>query len=272
VEFWLESIQAHIKENKSAPVILVGTHLDCLSNADKPDNSLVHKYQTMFPTLHIHCFIAVSCTKLINITQLVHEITVLSMKQPHMPELFSGAFIRLEKQLRLLKERYQVVTKQHLTDVATNAELTYGEIPSAFLLLHHLGLIVYFPDLPDVICLNPQWLTKLMATVITATKETTKHGVISLTQLSTLWEAAKYPKNIHGTLLELFKKFELMYAVNSERFLFPALLPVQLQNIVLDKHWPNTPLAGQAQLIRLYKFKFVPSGFFPVLMVSKNVF
>jgi hypothetical protein len=95
------------------------------------------------------------------------------------------------------------------------------ELKIATTFLHNLGSLLYFSDdenLADVVILDPQWLTDVMATIIT-----TKHnylgregyeGILQHSVLPFIWRPPTFPDDLHGFILYLLNKFEIAFTLD----------------------------------------------------------
>ena len=117
----------------------------------------------------------------------------------------------------------------------------------AFLKFHHtMGDFVYYPEVNDVVIIEPQWLISVFITLITnhmfldrrqhelTMVEEVKQGLVSRNTLEVLWEG-----NDIDFLVELMKKLSLIMPLHSmehmrEMYLIPVMLP-KFQPTVYDQ-------------------------------------
>eukprot|EP00026_Physarum_polycephalum_P000022 Phypoly_transcript_00022.p1 GENE.Phypoly_transcript_00022~~Phypoly_transcript_00022.p1 ORF type:complete len:3281 (-),score=556.54 Phypoly_transcript_00022:159-8669(-) len=157
-----------------------------------------------------------------------------------------------------------------------------SELLRATTFLHNQGTLVYFPKDPglkDFVILDPQWLTVMLASIITTKHTYAKDGVLPHANLKHIWKPPLYPSYLHPHLMALLEKFEISFNLSKQKpgyvakmeidenakSLIPSLLPSQRPSQV-ELLWgpPSTKLA---QFSRKYKFDFIPNGFFSRLMV-----
>ena len=151
---------------------------------------------------------------------------------------------------------------------------TEREMRKALQFLHDVGLLAHYEEgkLDAIVILDPQWLAKMMATIISFTNKYVKNGVLEYKGFQQIWKG-EYPSDLYPQLIELLEKFEILYPlVTSENtavtaYLVPSLLPEERPQKALIKIWPRKVKLGWVQFGRVYQFEFVPLGFFARLMV-----
>ncbi|KAH3763356.1 leucinerich repeat kinase [Pelomyxa schiedti] len=128
--------------------------------------------------------------------------------------------------------------------------------------------------LSDLIVLKPAFLSKVMTSVISIrTSSWVENGFVLrrnkiLPQLFT-----GFPPFQHATLLELLQTFEILFDMPDGRLLVPFLLPDLPHGFPegsrVPSFWtsPATPSTKVVMSGRVLKFKFLPVGLFPRLMV-----
>lgn len=116
--------------------------------------------------------------------------------------------------------------------------ISESDLLTATSFLHNWGSLVYFEKdekLSNVVVLDPQWLTKVMSTVMTTKHTYVKGGLLPRSALLQIWRAPEYPEHLHEFLLSLLNRFEISLEVNlpaedgqpttEKALLVPALLP-----------------------------------------------
>src|SRR5206468_30310 len=91
-------------------------------------------------------------------------------------------------------------------------------------LLRNLGLVVSFPGEPALIplgVLNPEWVTRAIYPLLTCPELAKSGGLLRMQDLTKLLDAQRYPLNRHSWLVDLMKKFELLFADETGRLLLP---------------------------------------------------
>jgi C-terminal of Roc, COR, domain len=75
-----------------------------------------------------------------------------------------------------------------------------------------------------VVVLDPKWLTVLLTTIITFRHGFVRSGVISKSNLFSLWQN-HFDESLFGDLARLLEHLDVLLALNKEEFLVPCLLP-----------------------------------------------
>lgn len=83
-----------------------------------------------------------------------------------------------------------------------------------------------------MVILDPEWLARMFATIITMKPNFVREGVLSLPALRQLWSAlhgssnsSLTPEQLQPMLLSLFQRFELLHRLNENEIIVPSLLP-----------------------------------------------
>ncbi len=97
--------------------------------------------------------------------------------------------------------------------------------------LHDLGIVLWFGDDPRLIStnvLNPEWVTSAIYQIINSNLGYQRKGKLKIDQLQEIFnDDRKYPKIIHGFIIDMMKRFELCFSFNNEpeeTILIPDLL------------------------------------------------
>jgi internalin A len=140
-----------------------------------------------------------------------------------------------------------------------------GQAVSAAKLMNDLGVIVYVHEgkdgLDDLVILDPQWLMRLMATLITTKPNFVKNGVLLASDLPQIWKPPDFPEILHASLMSLLEKFEISYPLPKKgEYLLPYLIHSQRPS-ALDYSFK------EPCVYRSYRFGFLPFGFFSRLVV-----
>lgn len=141
-------------------------------------------------------------------------------------------------------------------------------------LFHELGSIVYLGEHLDAfIILDPQWITKVFASVLTTKHNFAKEGLLSYNDVVThLWgmKSGDFPPHLHPIMLDLLEHFQCIfkmpdYAI-SNQLLVPQFLPDKRPDMRLD--WPSKCIAGVSQYTRLYDLGYTPVGLVGRILVT----
>lgn len=282
INYWLQSIRTRAPKS---PVMLVGTHSD--------DPSVTDEFcQSIAPELSSYAkkFSNVKSIKYLSnkdgngFESFKDALLELALKEKSMGEDIPVTWISLEDRVhwyrQLRKEKMgktmenaaapPLIKWQEWKTLAMAAGIPDSNVLAATQYLTDLGEIVYFNDeksgLNEIVILDPQWLTTVLATVVTMKQSWVKDGIILKKHLSHIWKPPEFPEEIHQNLLAILEKFEVALRLShtsgeDEKILIASLLP-ETQPIF---DWPEE--TNLIHLERIYHFYFLPFGLFSRLLV-----
>jgi internalin A len=132
--------------------------------------------------------------------------------------------------------------------------------------LNDLGIILHFRelDLFDTHVLEPKWITEAVYKIINAKELSESKGILKLDLLNNILSPQKpddryYPPNRYPYIINLMKKFELCYEIDTSSVLIPQLLNVQKPSIEFD--YNNT-------LNYFIEYDFLPKSVMPRFIVN----
>ena len=116
-------------------------------------------------------------------------------------------------------------------------------------------------DWSAVVVLEPQWLSRLLTTVVTFRHSFVKEGILSVSDLHMLWRGS-FSEQLFSPMMKLLVQLDIVFPLSSETLLVPCLLPerspVLLPAVSLEE--------GEGQW-RLYLMK--EKQIFPVGLMGK---
>lgn len=116
-------------------------------------------------------------------------------------------------------------------------------------------------DLHDIVILDPQWITDLLASIITTKQNFVRDGMLKHSDLPFIW---RFDAALHAKLLRLLERFEVSFQMPEEdRTLIPCLLPDARPEF--DTLWSSGVCTQQFH--REYELSFLPKGLFSRLIV-----
>lgn len=135
--------------------------------------------------------------------------------------------------------------------------------------LHDMGSILWFNSttMREVVILDPQWLSEVMASIISM-KVRWKDGELPHSALANIWKA--YPANLHPTLLSFLEHFEVAYPLKgTDKTIVPCMFNDEPGDIYKAE---AAIIANNAERVskfaRKYRFRgFLPLGFFDRMIV-----
>lgn len=132
--------------------------------------------------------------------------------------------------------------------------------------LNDLGIVLHFRDLDlfDTHVLEPRWVTEAVYKIINSKELAMSKGLLPLTSLSHILKPSGprdrfYPKDRFPYIINLMKKFELCYELDSSTMLVPQLLDVQK---------PQIDFNYDASLRFFIQYDFLPKSVIPRFIVN----
>ncbi|XP_059791631.1 leucine-rich repeat serine/threonine-protein kinase 2 isoform X2 [Balaenoptera ricei] len=276
---WLFNIKARAS---SSPVILVGTHLDvsdekqrkaCISKITK---ELFNKRG--FPAIRDYHFVNATeesdALAKLRKTIINESLNFKIRDQPVVGQLIPDCYVELEK--IILSERknvpveFPVIDQKRLLQLVKEHQLQLdeNELPHAVHFLNESGVLLHFQDpalqLSDLYFVEPKWLCKVMAQILTVKVEgCPKHpkGIISRRDVEKfLSKEKRFPKNYMSQYFKLLEKFQIALPTGEEYLLVPSSLSDHRPVIELP-HCENSEI-----IIRLYEMPYFPMGFWSRLI------
>ncbi|KAB1269402.1 Leucine-rich repeat serine/threonine-protein kinase 2 [Camelus dromedarius] len=276
---WLFNIKARAS---SSPVILVGTHLDvsdekqrkaCIGKITK---ELLNKRG--FPAIRDYHFVNATeesdALAKLRKTIINESLNFKIRDQPVVGQLIPDCYVELEK--IILSERknvpteFPVIDRKRLLQLVEDHQLQLdeNELPHAVHFLNESGVLLHFQDpalqLSDLYFVEPRWLCKVMAQILTVKVEgCPKHpkGIISRRDVEKfLSKKKRFPKNYMSQYFKLLEKFQIALPNGEENLLVPSSLSDQRPVIELP-HCENSEI-----IIRLYEMPYFPMGFWSRLI------
>ena len=129
----------------------------------------------------------------------------------------------------------------------------------------NIGDIIYHERVPDVVVLDPEWLAEELSSLISFKQDWFEDGVLKLEDLKKAWKHMS-EKN-REDLLRLFRHFRICFPIDDTRELFPCRLPVGMPH---PSFWAPVPEKEERQVSYLCRLSFIPSVFFPEIVVEVN--
>ncbi|KAK7816992.1 hypothetical protein U0070_014335 [Myodes glareolus] len=266
----------------SSPVILVGTHLDvsdekqrkaCISKITK---ELLNKRG--FPTIRDYHFVNATeesdALAKLRKTIINESLNFKIRDQPVVGQLIPDCYVELEK--IILSERkavpveFPVINRKRLLQLVREHQLQLdeNELPHAVHFLNESGVLLHFQDpalqLSDLYFVEPKWLCKVMAQILTVKVEgCLKHpkGIITRRDVEKfLSKKKRFPKNYMTQYFKLLEKFQIALPIGEEYLLVPSSLSDHRPVIELP-HCENSEI-----IIRLYEMPYFPMGFWSRLI------
>eukprot|EP00026_Physarum_polycephalum_P000251 Phypoly_transcript_00251.p1 GENE.Phypoly_transcript_00251~~Phypoly_transcript_00251.p1 ORF type:complete len:1880 (+),score=208.43 Phypoly_transcript_00251:799-5640(+) len=273
IEYWLQSVKFAAP---SAPILIIGTHADhsrCTPEYIEYVSTLIQRYVTRFK--NVKGFIPVSCKTRRGFEAVRSAIVNLARTQPPSVTRFPRSYLALEG-LVLSERRLRtppVISFEMFEDMAIQCGAPKDTTKTVASFLNELGTIVWVDDprLSSMVILDPQWLAKLMATLITSKMNFVNNGILERKNLHFLWKPPEFPESLHGNLVNLLEQFEILFRMPSTFGASEESEKYLLMCLVNDKRPPiEFPRPGLTEdkpyVMRIYQLPFVPLGLMSKLM------
>ncbi|XP_057306115.1 leucine-rich repeat serine/threonine-protein kinase 2-like isoform X1 [Hydractinia symbiolongicarpus] len=284
---WLLNIQAVAP---GSLVILVGTHADKIPKERKKDYlSSEHKYVEEYlksPGFPQICKTAiVNCTKENSAMESLREelyeiVSNFTYKgQKIIKQLVPEIYVQLESMIReeaskmSKKDLLPICSQNHLWKLTTESgiHLNNDEFQRALKFLKETGSLLHFDDiscnLSHLYFIDPQWLCKMMARVVTV-KEINPYidefGIMLKENAVHLFPERTYPKEFLDRYFRLLRKFEVVLPLSRDKYLVTSKLKLKPSKNVMElqKHFSS----GKGAVTRIYSFPYIPNGFWARLI------
>ena len=271
IEYWLKQARL-FHSTRVLKLILVGTHCD--SVPPERLSSVTSKVMERFPSrvypLVSQEIMLVDCktgTGLADLKRLLLKIGHREQIQ-QVPE----AWVQLHE---MVIQNRQGGNKY--TEWATySAWAKMCGVPSEDLQvatnhLHMSGTLIHHPSKMqhDLVVISPQWLSDVMACLITIRPTFVEHGYVTIDNLAITF--ANFPEEIHENLLELLQRFNIIFPLMSgqnRRYMIPSLLTTTFPAKQVMEFFPATLPPGIASFGRVFRYQSLPLGLFGRAMVA----
>ncbi|XP_074798547.1 leucine-rich repeat serine/threonine-protein kinase 2 isoform X1 [Natator depressus] len=276
---WLFNIKARAS---SSPVILVGTHLDvsdekqrkaCLS---KITRELLNKRG--FPAIQDYHFVNATeeSDAMIKLRKTIikESLNFKIRDQPVVGQLIPDSYLELEKIILFERENvpteFPVIDHKRLLVLVQESQLQLdeNELPHAVYFLNESGVLLHFQDpalqLTDLYFVDPKWLCKIMAQILTVKVEgfpKYPKGIVKRSDVEKfLLKKSRFPKIYMSQYFKLLEKFQIALPLGEDQLLVPSSLSDHRPVIELP-HCENSGI-----IIRLYEMPYFPMGFWSRLI------
>ncbi len=216
-EYWLKLIQSF---GGDSPVIVVlnkqGEH-----PFDVNRGGLLQKYP------NVKGFVATECKNGYGIGELRKTIKHETDGLEGLRAKFPAQWFRIKDRLGGMEENYLTFERyREICGELGEEKSTAQENLAGY--LHTLGIALNYCDdqrLSHLHVLNPRWVVEGIYRIINARTLAERHGELHGGDLKNILPSKAYPREMHGYLIDLMKKFELCFSLpEGGHFLVPDLL------------------------------------------------
>jgi internalin A len=167
---------------------------------------------------------------------ILWELQAMDQVWSLVPAEWMAAKTALERR----KQENDTLSFEDWAQLCEEAAVPQEERGQALQLMRDLGTVVSFPDddhLSGLGVLNPSWVTEAIYPLLTSSELAAANGLLEPKDLGKLLkDSRRYPQHKHRWLIELMKKFDLLFE-NEGRLLLPARLPKDAPSWALDPFW-----------------------------------
>uniref|UniRef100_A0A669P045 non-specific serine/threonine protein kinase n=1 Tax=Phasianus colchicus TaxID=9054 RepID=A0A669P045_PHACC len=276
---WLFNIKARAS---TSPVILVGTHLDVSDEKQHKDcmskitRELLNKRG--FPAIQDYHFVNAKeeSDSIMRLRKIIikESLHFKIRDQPVVGQLIPDSYLELEKRILLERKNvpveFPVIDQKRLLEMVqeNKLQLDENELPHAIHFLNESGVLLHFQDpalqLRDLYFVDPKWLCKIMAQILTVKVEGfSKYpkGIVKRSDVEKfLLKKSKFPKIYMSQYFKLLEKFQIALPLGEDQLLIPSSLSDHRPVIELP-HCENSEI-----IIRLYEMPYFPMGFWSRLI------
>jgi GTPase SAR1 family protein len=269
VEYWLKVIRALSAGTSNTPVLLVATHMDDpqAQNAIPDLKERLKKLRQSYRSI-LRDVMFVSNKTGEGHKELKAKLVELALAHKILTTPVPESYVLMEKLISKEKSHQRpLIMWSEYRAIAKNAHI-YDDstLRACSQFMHDVGNIIWFnqPELSELVILDPQWLSDVMASVISF-KANWKSGLLQHDSLPIVWK--QYPVSLHKTLLGILERFEVVFPIKGGEgaSIVPAMLPDSCPEAMEAFNSLRLPRAEYQRVERTYRFGFMPIGFFPRL-------
>ena len=274
IHFWLKSIESC---DPTATVFVVATGKDEAPNLNLGD--VLGELQVAFPSLTLQLFFVSNIDDKNNkharagIPQLKQEIvrTAHRLGRFEMPK----PWLQFAAACDAVPDKHTVFLTSIIRELAGKFGVAPGESSEmAIQVLHRWGQLHRYRlgQVSDYTVLDPQWLSDVARSLVTANVSPVKFAVASGEELKAAWAGKVKDVDVRA-LLDLMHQFELSFRLPDERELIPALLeaePSPAEQRSLEQLFTADSSSQPPRLLR--RVGFFGLSFIPGNLMSRIIY
>lgn len=259
-EYWLKHIQSF---GGDSPVLVVINKIDQNPGFEVNRKFLMEKYK------NIKGFFRLSCQTKEGIDAFSKALEKTLFQIEIIKTTWASNWFKVKERLEHMKEHY--ISFKEYKEICSGEAITEKEGRDTLVqFLNDLGVILHFKDLglKDTHVLEPRWVTEAVYKIINSKALAEQSGVLKLDYLESILVQKTeadfdYPTDKYSFIIELMKKFELCYPLESgnEEVLIPDLL---------KKEEPPFPFDYGSALRFIFHYDFLPKSIMPRFIVRRH--
>ena len=181
------------------------------------------------------------------------------------PPTWSKLEEAIAKEIEESLQKIPLMTREEFQEFALRHDIPRDSVEAVMKFLENTGYILHRQGGPDLVVLDPQWLSNQLCTLISFDKDFIKQGLITQNKLMKAWE--EIPQTNHESIIKLLCEFGICFPVKDNEWLFPCKLPVGMPN---RKTWPLEPGNDENQVTQVFQFEDLSFDFFSQYIVAVN--
>ena len=257
-EYWLKLIESF---GGDSPILIAINKIDQNPSSDVNRRFLQGKYKG------IRGFYRVSCQTDEGIEDFLNALRKEILEIEHLKIYWPENWFHVKEQLDNSDKNY--MDYDSYVDLCTTEGIISKSAQDTLVeFLNDLGIVIHFKEmsLVDTYVLEPKWITEGVYKVINSEIVARKKGLLQLQQLDLILKPKNetdylYPRRQYHYIVNLMKKFELCYDIDSNAILVPDLL--EIQEPMFDFDYQNS--------LRFFvEYDFLPKSVMPRFIVKMH--
>src|ERR1043166_7550741 len=237
--YWLELLKMRVREPK---FLLVATHTE-----HTPPDLNLSDIENSYTGCLGH--FPVELCNLKGVASLESKILELAAASPSMRAPWPPEWRDVRDEVRKVRKQRPYMTPETFSAFLKEKGVAEEEAQKDLAgQLHHLGEILYFQErdeLSNLVILNPDWVTELIALVVRSQQVREHNGILRKDDLDQLWNHASLKPEVRDHLIHLMDWFDLTYSTGHKTDLgivveaLPYSKPEDLKEIDLPLNGPQ---------------------------------
>ena len=257
-EYWLKHIESF---GGDSPILVVINKIDDNPSFDVNRPFLQKKYKG------IRGFHRISCKENEGIDSFDETLRNELLKVELRKEPFAKSWFNVKTKLENMTDNF--ISYEEYQKLCIEENVTSESAQETLIgFLSHLGIILYFKEfhLDHTHVLEPKWITGAVYKIINSRKVAENNGLLKLDSLYDILKQRDetdyfYPREKHEYIIDLMKKFELCYEIESGCILIPDLLEIPEPEFDFDY---------SSSLKFLIDYDFLPKSVMPRFIVKMH--
>jgi small GTP-binding protein len=257
-EYWLKIIESF---GGNSPILIVLNKMDVHPSYDVNRLFLRDKYTS------IKGFFPLSCLDNKGLEAFSNTLRQELIQSEILKTTWPKSWFDVKTYLEKMKDDF--ISCDEYRSICTKFGVHEVERQEALLeFLNDLGVVLHFKDLDllDTHVLEPTWVTESVYRIINSKELAESRGMLCLDSLSQILKPNSatdrfYPQDRFPYIINLMKKFELCYEIDSSHVLVPQLLDIQKPAIDFDY---------DASLRFFVEYDFLPKSVMPRFIVNMH--